>query len=576
MTNRVRGNTSNSTNHTRGTDRAASAPSTTAAPPADDIEDFPVEAEAGPAVDAFLKLANDEMGGMYVSDNDVTTIMNHLATLSPGQQRMALEALRDNGKLDTLCDQCPDNLRGTMCNVLARAGLMSEKAHPSAPTHGDNKTTPPTVPSLFSVPKGASDAVRKLAMATNTDRASEYRDAFVDYRDAYRQAVRDCPTVAALRQLGNIQEPGLPLANPAGVDRDYESLATRMPDVKTAEVVTDKLYELNQMSAPGVDLGIAVKVQLGYETNATAEGGVQAKAGVELSAAAGSYRDGSTDSSVGGQAQVAVGRGTDDGQSGDAKKSSFNGVQASMGVSRSTARDGTTADNANASAGVVTSKTVGGASSSAAAGGNYDATTGNSATMGGNTLDKTTASMTVGESGVSGQVSAMGTGMAISGGPGTASVTVGVAGQSASVSKGPGGTSVSATVGVPGAAQVTSGYSSGSVAANGHQQGPTVTTSATVGGSVSKGPVTAEAQVTVGMTAQLVSVDDAKLMIAKNESDVFDTPAELLRGQRFEDMPIDKQKLYTFYGWNKDSWAAAQQQQRDKSMVAAQRVGLGR
>jgi hypothetical protein len=573
MTTSVRGNTSGSTHKIQGSD-GPPAPTTTAE---EGVEDFPIEAEPGPAVDEFLKLAADEMGGMYVSDGDVETIMDKMATLTPGQQRAALEAMRSSGKLDTLCNECPDALRGKLCTALANAGMLSERGHATGATQGDGKTKAPDVPSLFSVPKGASDEVRKLAMATNTDRATTYRNAFVDYRDDYRQAVRDAPTIAKLRQLGPIQEPSLPLANPAGgPSGDYEKAATQMPDVKTAAIVTDKLYSLNQMSAPGFDVGIAVSAKLGYESKVDEKGGAQAKVQVELGASASSYRDGSTASSASAQAQAALGYGTDNGKQDTAKASSFKGVQVGAGVSRTTARDGTTTDNATAAAAIVAEKKAGLAGSAAQAGGAYDATTGNSASMGGNTLDKTGASMTVGEAGVSGQVSAKGTGVAVTAGPGSGSVAVAVAGQGASVAMGPDGTSVSATVGVPGAVQVSAGYSSGSVAPNGHHQGPVITSSATIGGAVGTGPVTAELQGTATMTMQLFSVDDVKLIIARNETGFFETPGELLRGTKFDDLSPEKQAIYKFYGWTKESWAAEQQRGHDKRSVAAQRAGMGR
>jgi hypothetical protein len=110
-------------------------------------------------------------------------------------------------------------------------------------------------------------AARAMLHEENIARLDGFRDAFDAYRDDYQQAVRDAPSFPALRALGPIAEPTIPLREPGthgDVPHEWAKRAGTAPDVETGRILTDTIYRLNGQSPPGVDLTLEGTVKLAF------------------------------------------------------------------------------------------------------------------------------------------------------------------------------------------------------------------------------------------------------------------------------------------------------------------------
>jgi hypothetical protein len=218
------------------------------------------------AIDSAAAAITDEMQGTIVTDAEANDAVVALQALPAGDARLALDLLVENGALETLADNVDGASRRALVDVMIAAGFVhSEAGRLRGPT--TTGPQPPTPPTFASVDGVYGAAARAMLHEENIARLDGFRDAFDAYRADYQQAVRDAPSFPALRALGPIAEPTMPLREPGthgDVPHEWAKRAGTAPDVETGRILTDTIYRLNGQSPPGVDLTLESTVKLGF------------------------------------------------------------------------------------------------------------------------------------------------------------------------------------------------------------------------------------------------------------------------------------------------------------------------
>lgn len=221
---------------------------------------------------------NDRSGAAYrtvvanldnavvTSDGDVANALAAIETLSPGEARATLEALKKDGSLDTLIAESDGANRSRLVDLLIHAGLVGAETG-VAGTPGPRGPLPPAPPTLAKNDPALPDNLNALLRDENVARASQYREEFKEYRASYQEAVRGAKDWKEFRALGKITEPALPPWEPGAkhtdTDREWSDLARRAPDKRTAEIVTDKMFVLNGRTPPGTDFTFEGSIEVG-------------------------------------------------------------------------------------------------------------------------------------------------------------------------------------------------------------------------------------------------------------------------------------------------------------------------
>ena len=219
------------------------------------------------AIDSTAAAITDEMQGTIVTDAEANDAVVALQALPPGDARLALDLLVENGALETLADNVDGGSRRALVDLMIAAGFTGSEA---GRLRGPTTTTgpqPPTPPIFASVDGVYGAAARAMLHEENIARLDGFRDAFDAYRADYQQAVRGAPSFPALRALGPIAEPTMPLREPGthgDVPRAWAQRAGTAPDGETGRILTDTIYRLNGQSPPGVDLTLEGTVKLGF------------------------------------------------------------------------------------------------------------------------------------------------------------------------------------------------------------------------------------------------------------------------------------------------------------------------
>jgi hypothetical protein len=219
------------------------------------------------AIDSAAAAITDEMQGTIVTDAEASAAVATLQALPPGDARLALDLLMENGALETLAGNVDDDSRRALVDVMIASGFVgSEAGRISGPT---TTTGPqPPAPPVFANAAGVYGAeTAKMLHEENLARLDGFRDAFDDYRSDYQRAVRGAKSFDALRALGPIAEPTMPLREPGTrgeVPREWAKRAGTAPDVETGKILTDTIFRLNGQSPPGVDMTLKGTVKLGF------------------------------------------------------------------------------------------------------------------------------------------------------------------------------------------------------------------------------------------------------------------------------------------------------------------------
>jgi len=218
------------------------------------------------AIDSAAAGITAEMQGTIVTDAEASDAVASLQALPAGDARLALELLAENGALETLADNVDDRSRRALVDVMIASGFVGSEA---GRLRGPTTTTgpqPPTPPTFASVDVYGA-ATKAMLHEENLARLDGFRAAFDAYRGDYQQAVRGVKSFEALRALGPIAEPTMPLREPGtrgDVPHAWAKRAGTAPDVETGRVLTDTIYRLNGQSPPGVDMTIEGTVKLGF------------------------------------------------------------------------------------------------------------------------------------------------------------------------------------------------------------------------------------------------------------------------------------------------------------------------
>jgi hypothetical protein len=455
---------------------------------------------------------------VYVSDGDVARALDAFKGLPPGEAKAALESLQQSGSLSTLLKEADGAERRRLTDLLIETGMVGSTTPETPESKGVRGPLPPAPPTLPVPPKGASDELKAMLHDENIARAKEYVAEHGDYIKAYREAVRDSPTLTALRQLGPPTAPNLPLWEPGGrhtSDTTEWSTTTRVsPDTQTGKLITGKLYELRGESPPGVDTEISGAVKMAFGEHAS----------VGANASYGEDRNGNTSATVGGSGGIAVGP--------EAARVNGNGAA------------GAKWENGELTS-VTTSATgsVGGARKR------------ESQPAGGEVADG--ASTTFSKDGIKQDVS-LGVGAAsIEFAKDKANAAVDVAGAKVGFAYEKGKV-LTATLGAGGLAFT------GGLAEHGAMTGEVE-----LERKLKAGDVVIEVKVSAKQTVQLASVQDYQRFTAIIESGPFEKPAELQRNMKWADLSAGAREAYTLYGWSKNDWDIALQ----ANQVSAMRTG---
>ncbi len=443
-----------------------------------------------------------EMKGMIVTDGEATDAVAQLSALPAAEAKLALQALAKNGALDALAGEVDDDARGALVDVMVRAGFIGSEA---GSVGGGNPKDPllPRAPVLGAQNDDLSRGVSKLVREENLSRLDDFNSAFKDYRDGYQQQMREVRSFEALRALGPIAEPRLPVWEPGTRHRDddheWSKRASMSPDVKTGQVVTDTVFRLNGTSPPGVD----------FVLEATIKGAPSPSVSGELKMSYSEDRSGSTTVDVNLKTK--------------AKASVVPGVkgvlQSGGGV---TVTDGKVTGKSDPvkKIGVDMSTPGGGGVTVLANGDEFDFAAKNGGTE---------AKFKLNRNSVEGEVSADGN-------------KLGASVKTSTDAWGHERTTVKGTVGVEGVTATAGLDSDGGIIA---------------GVGVDNDALEAQLE----MTVQLTSAEDYARAFATIEGTPFTRPPEMERGVKFKSLPESAQAAYAHLGWDEAAWTAAQKSQ---------------
>lgn len=261
-----------SSSTTTTTSTPTTTPPTTAAVDADagSLTTTPADTDLAArrrAIDSAAVAITDKMQDTVVTDGEARDAVAMLQALPPGDARLALETLTNNGALATLADNVDDDSRRALVDVMIASGFVGSEAGRVSGPKTMTGPQPPSPPTFANVDGVYGATTSKMLHDENLARLDGFRDAFADYRGDYQQAVRGAKTFEALRALGPIAEPTMPLREPGtrgDVPHEWAKRAGTAPDVETGKVLTDTIYRLNGQSPPGVDMTLEGTVKLGF------------------------------------------------------------------------------------------------------------------------------------------------------------------------------------------------------------------------------------------------------------------------------------------------------------------------
>lgn len=139
------------------------------------------------------------LGLIKLKNADLGEVVTRLATDKPEQ-------------FAALWSAAPESTRDTLLRRLSHAGVLSQTPPMTPPdgSVGPRAPTPPTGPALFNDNADLPGPLRDAALQRNLTLVNDYKRQFQAYREEYRAAVDDAPSVAALRALGPMAQPALP------------------------------------------------------------------------------------------------------------------------------------------------------------------------------------------------------------------------------------------------------------------------------------------------------------------------------------------------------------------------------
>jgi hypothetical protein len=219
------------------------------------------------AIDSTAAGITDTMNETVVTDGEAGAAVAALQALPPGDARLALELLVENKALETLADNVDDAGRRALVDVMIASGFVGSEAGRISGPATTTGPRPPAPPVFASVDGVFGPTTKAMLHDENLARLDGFRDAFDDYRGDYQKAVRGAQGFEALRALGPIAEPTMPLREPGtrgDVPREWAKRAGTAPDVETGKVLTDTIFRLNGQSPPGVDVTLEGTVKLGF------------------------------------------------------------------------------------------------------------------------------------------------------------------------------------------------------------------------------------------------------------------------------------------------------------------------
>lgn len=219
------------------------------------------------AIDSTAAAITDEMHDLVVTDSDAGKAVVALQALPPGDARLALELLVENKALETLADNVDDAGRRALVDVMIASGFVASEAGRISGPATTTAPQPPAPPVFANVAGVFGPETAKMLHDENLARLDGFRDAFDAYRGTYHKAVRGAQSFEALRALGPIAEPTMPLREPGtrgDVPRAWAKRAGTAPDVDTGRILTDTIFRLNGQSPPGVDVTLEGTVKLGF------------------------------------------------------------------------------------------------------------------------------------------------------------------------------------------------------------------------------------------------------------------------------------------------------------------------
>lgn len=217
------------------------------------------------AIDTVTAGITDEMRGLIVTPAEATAAVAQLKSLPPKDALLALQDLRVQGSLDTLASNVDDSARRDLVTLMISSGFVgSESGRVSGASPGG--PVPPTAPTFARQESGLSPTVKTMVRDENLARLDGFGDAFDAYRGDYQQAVRGAKSFEALRTLGPIAEPTMPIHEPgtkSDADHAWAKGASTSPDTQTARILTDTVFRLGGKSPPGTDFVLEGTVKMG-------------------------------------------------------------------------------------------------------------------------------------------------------------------------------------------------------------------------------------------------------------------------------------------------------------------------